>query len=148
MVETREVTLEGGDGSTAVTLVQLPSMRAVRLLPRLGRIVGPVFAAAGGGNLLEQDVSKLGSALDEMLQRLSPDELEALIRELLGNAKIGTKDLMPVFDNVFRGRTLQIFLLLKHALDLNYGDFSAALAGLYAQGRARAGASPSGSPQT
>lgn len=127
MVETREVEL---DGDTKITLVQLPSMRAIKLLPRLGRLIGPALSALASGNLMDANVAALGGALDEVLQRLTADELESLIRELLGNAKCGGKDLMPVFDNVFRGRTLQVFVVLKHALDLNFGDFSAALAGL------------------
>jgi hypothetical protein len=61
MVETREVTLL--DGDTAITLVQLPSMKRSASAAAAGpaRRAGLVRLLAGGGKLLEQDVSKLGA---------------------------------------------------------------------------------------
>ncbi len=116
-----------------------------RVIPIAGRI-GAVFLhlagakqGAGFGELLGADVltvlpqalPAIGQVFDEM-----PDgELETLTRELLSGAtcKVGNAGFIPLFgspggdafDSLMQGRTLEIWQLLWHALQVWYPDFFA-----------------------
>lgn len=111
---------------------QLPAMRALKLLNRLGRVVGPSLAAAVGamkGSLAETDVSALGEAAKQLFDRLAPEETEGLLRELFATVEVFSEDgtkkgpVMPQFDLVFQGEMLGVFALARVALEVNYGDF-------------------------
>lgn len=158
------------------TVQQLPGMRGVKALNRVGRALGPAFAAGlagvmqvadvkGGlktlklGNLGDMDVAKLGPALERMIatlfQNLSDDELEWMINEFTSQATVvvnGNEVVLDraVFDEVMRGRAGTVFKLLGFAFRVNYGSFSSALGDLVRpyMATALAQSSSEGSPKT
>lgn len=124
------------DGMT-FTVQQLPAMRALRLLNRLGRFFTPALASlvGGGGKLGQADVGALAAAAGGLFDRLSEDELERLTKDLLETATVAidgkdTGPVMPQFDLLFQGKMGAVLKLLAFALQVNYSDFSDALGGL------------------
>jgi hypothetical protein len=63
-----------------------------------------------------------------VLEHVSEDELVEITKKLLGSATINGKPLMPQFEIVLAGQVGTIFLLLKFALEVNYGSFLGDLA--------------------
>lgn len=114
---TEERTIDG----VRVTLTQLPAMRALKLLPRLGKILAPVLGH------LNTDVA---AALPLLFDRLTGEELEDITKELLSTALADGKPLLQVMDLVFQGRPETVLKVLKFALEANYRGFFSGLAGL------------------
>lgn len=127
------------DGMT-FTVQQLPAMRAQRLKPRIVSILaGPaakIGTVLGGARRLEDlDLGALAGAFDALAGKLSPDEYEAVTRELLETTLVqqgpNLIPLLPVFDDIMAGRTLTVDKLLLFAVEVNYGDFFDALRGAF-----------------
>lgn len=139
---------------------------AAALAPALAKAAGDsVGGALGAGKvntaaLLELDVAKLAAGVadgvGELFERLKPEDLQVILLELLSTARVvvcdgkGERivDLVKKsgagygpFDEVFRGRLLDLFRLAYFALELNYSDFYEGLADLKKRA-ARAAASP------
>jgi hypothetical protein len=98
-------------------------MRSLRLAARLGKVVGPALVGAlMTGGMSADALPALGTLFD----RLSPDELEVLTRELLASATVivdgKNAPVMDVFDSIFQGRLHEVLQLLRAALVLNYGE--------------------------
>lgn len=130
------------------TVQQLPATRSIRLLHRLGKLVGPGFTElASTGNLRSlsgADVSILIMGIVGILKESNEDALMAVIKELLvGTVAIpGPVDVTgPQFETHFQGRLLALFELLAFALEVNYGSFFGGLALALGQG-ASASTSP------
>lgn len=142
MIATQERTIDG----MKFTVTQLPAMKGLRTLNRIGRVLGPAFAkvagASGSGNVTDMDLSKLGDAVEALFERLTDDELEQLTRELLAQATCDGKLLMPQFDLILAGKVDVILQLLRFAFEVNYGNFFAGLAGMVAAGQAKPSPSP------
>lgn len=122
-ITTRELEL----GGKKFMLAQLPAMRALRLSARLGKMFGPALIGAIMAGGLNSDALP---ALATLFDRLSPEELEVLTRELLANATVIMTDdngrqqnapVMDVFDGLFQGRLQDVLQLLREALVLNFG---------------------------
>lgn len=123
-----------------------------RILPIAGRLVACFFRVLGiapdaeASQLAGMDVAKvLPQALPyvgEVLAAMPPGELEAITRALLGKAtfsKGGSKQLAlfggasgDVFDAVMRGKTIETWHLLWHALEVWYPDFFGRARALFA----------------
>lgn len=132
-------------GGRKYTVNQLPAMQAVRLLPRIGKAIGPVLgrvlsAAAGGGGL-SAALGKVdaGAAFATLFDTLTSAELEYLTRELLVGATVEYTDengrqtlaeLLKVFDVVMAGRIGDVFKVLFFAFKVNYANFSLAPSGM------------------
>lgn len=129
-------------GSNLFCVPALPAMRAFALQPRVAPAVATLVATLGemGGTLAEMDVAALGPAMSKFCAALPAAELEAVTRELLADATVDGVQLLPVFDAKMRGRTMDTWRLLWHALKVNYPDFFGLLAARRAGGEA---ASPS-----
>jgi hypothetical protein len=117
MLTTREDTIDG----LAVRTTQLPAMRAMKLIHRIGKAMAPLVAAIKGKD-------GLGPALQGMFQSLPEAEWEALIRELLANTVVEEKVLFhngssQNFDTVLGGKIGTVFKLLKLSLEVNFQDF-------------------------
>ena len=128
--QTVEKTLSLGGQERKITITQLPALRAVKLLTRLGRVAGPGLAMLASG-----DSGKLSEALQTIFGALSDAEVEHLIAELLfEGARIEVAgQMVPVktaFATEFAGEMLAIVEAVKLALEVNYGSFFAGLAGL------------------
>jgi hypothetical protein len=139
--QTIEKTIQLGGQDRKLTVTQLPSMRAVKLLARLGRVAGPGLALLASG-----DASRLGDAVRMLFAELSEAEVEHLIAELLfegARVEVGGQ-MVPVkvaFASEFAGEMLAIVEALKVALEANYGSFFGGLAGLIPAGLRRASGS-------
>jgi len=143
------------DGLT-FTVQQLPAMRSLKLLHRLGKTVGPAMLKALSGapdkapaKLGSMNVADMADGVALLFDRLSADDAESIVRELFETATVtengNTFQLMPVFDNVLAGRTATLFKAVKFALEVNYQDF---LPALLASAQAPLAVPPSGGLST
>ena len=107
----------------AVTVQQLPAMRAVKLSRRLAALLAPLAPALAA----DGDVSVLGEALGKALEAFSEKDLEALIKEVLEGATVEEdgkiSPLLPRFEDIFAGRVLLVYRVLIFALEVNFADF-------------------------
>jgi hypothetical protein len=128
-------------GEKTYSVTQLPAMRAMRLQARLLAVFGPALSQLVAGlkdvkSLARMDVSliapALGGAVESLMKRLTPEEAEALVRELLIGATVTVRvdgkpdrqaELLKLVDEEFRGRLLDLYALLGFALQVNYADF-------------------------
>lgn len=144
------------------TVQMLPAMRATLMVVRLGKLLGvPLLKslsgvqAGKGASLKNLDVGQLAQGVDELFGRLSEAEVEDLFKVFFETALV-KKDgkefpLLPNFDNALMGKPFTAFKALKFALEVNFGDFFAALPGLLAAagGDSTSGeTSPSAGPAT
>ena len=133
MIETKEKEI----GGMRFTVSQLPAMRALKTLNRIGRILGPAFAKASGaskgGDLGGTEIAAFADAIHILFDKLTDEELEGLTRALLDTATVDGKLLMPQFDTVMSGKVEVILQLLKFAFEVNYGNFFNAVRGLVSQ---------------
>jgi hypothetical protein len=127
-------TLERDIDGHRYAVTQLPAMRALRLLNRLGRVAGPALATLVDGGAAAPGA--LGLAAEGLFERLPDEELEAIVKELLASARADGKELLPQFDLHFQGCMSTLFRVLSFALEANYGGF---FADLVAAGRAMQG---------
>ena len=122
------------DDLGSVTVQQLPAMRAVKLSRRLIQIAAPAVAALKD---LSADASVLGDAISNALAEFSEKDLEALIKDLLETATIEQEGkiakVMPLFDELFRGKVFTLYKVLAFALEVNFADFFEPLRALKAK---------------
>lgn len=125
------------DGLT-FTVQQLPAMRSLKLMHRLGKTIGPALlkslsgAPSGAtvkvGNI---NVADMADGVALLFDRLSADDAESIVRELFETTMVTengqTFQLMPVFDNVLAGKMSTLFKAVRFALEVNYQDFLPAL---------------------
>lgn len=124
-----------------------PAMRSFALqqsiLPVAGRFAGVLAQVLGAGNMEEllkkEVVSVLPSVLPglgEIFSMMPPGELERITRTLLADATCAMADGAKVrifapagstggdlFDSLLKGKTIDIWRLLLHALEVWYPDF-------------------------
>lgn len=121
------------------TVQQLGGKRAMRLWTKLFRIVAPALAKTLEGNsltgmtLAKLDLKSLGDAVQLLTDKLTPDEFDAMRDELFETAfavwEGQTVPLNRMQDEIFAGRVLLAFKVLRFALEVNYGDFLGGLLG-------------------
>lgn len=147
MRETRSKDIDG----VTFTVQQLPALRASRLLFKLTKAVSPaVMKLAGAGdlrNLMRADTSALSEAASMLFQAFTPEEFDALVREVLEGATITvdgrTVAALPGVDLELAGKTATLMRGVWFALGVNFGDFFDVLRGLVAAGAAPATVIPS-----
>lgn len=135
MIQSRTVTLPTADHpeGESFTISQLPAMRGVRLFTRLGKVLGPALAQVGkvlssSGGLDTIELDALAPALGALFSNLEADVVEQLLRELFATVKVGTQDLLPVFDAKFAGRFDSVLKLAGASLEVQFGNFFGDLA--------------------
>lgn len=138
-------------------VAQLPAMRANKLLVRLGKVIGPALGKVsklmqgGAKSIADAELSAVGEAIEALFDKLTPEEFEAVTKELLAGASVtgaesvedggtgGKKvPLLPVFDRVMQGRTVTLGKLLAFAFEVNFADFFGVFRGLGDKARAAA----------
>lgn len=150
MREQKERTIDG----VTIRVQQLPAMRSVKLMHRLGRAIGPAMLQALAGADVKStkdfanakiNMGAIGDAIGSAFDRFSEDDLERLTRELFETATVTDKGkefpMMSVFDNVFAGKPGTVLKAIKFALEVNYQDFFGVL--LESVGQLAASPSPS-----
>lgn len=105
-----------------------------RIVPVVGGLIGAWSKLDGAADGMEA-IAAIAPAVGEAFTKLPPGELEALTRELLADAKVHgfpVKNAQAalfggpggdLFDTVFQGRTVDIWQLLWHAIQIWYPDF-------------------------
>lgn len=141
-------------GPNTFRVEQLPAMRSFvlqpRILPVAAEVVGLFLDTLGKAgktagevsiaSLLDMDLAATAetfvAAVARCCLKLPPSELETITRELLCGATCDGQLLFQfdgkpgTFDLVMRGRTIDTWRLLFFAVQVNYPDFSSAVADL------------------
>jgi hypothetical protein len=95
----------------------------------------------------------MGAAVPALFLKLTPEAFEGVQQDLLAycwvhDPELGRVELWPHFDRVLTGRPFAGMKLALWSFEVNYGNFSAALAAAVGQLRARAGArAPASTPE-
>lgn len=153
-IGSREYTVPTPSGMRSFALQQ----RIWPVAANLGAAIAPLLPAFDGAtNLADLDLADLAKTLPEALPLLGrvfgsmpPGELEAIVRELLRDAKC---DGLPLFgsakgdsfDGLMQGRTIETWNLLLHAMGVWYPDFFEGARGLLARRQKASEASSAGS---
>jgi hypothetical protein len=124
------------DGKT-YTIPQLPGRASLKMLNRLGKAIGPAFAALMGTvkaqgskpNLADLDFSAIGGAVEALFTNVSDEDLDYFIDNLLKDALVDNVKLLPQIDLLFQGSSDTLIKVLAFAVTANYANFSRALAG-------------------
>lgn len=133
-IKTKEQEFETSLGNVTIQVSQLGAIKAGLLLMRLKSKFGPPVIAVALGEQ-NKDPNAIGQAARDLLTSLDGDELVAITKELLtgGSAIVRhngeVTEVWPNFDSLFTGHLESWFKLLWFALELNYGNFFAALVG-------------------
>lgn len=126
-VEKKSRTIDGLE----ITITQLPYMRAARLLARLGRLAAPAIARVEkvlAGGLGDINVGAMLDAVSALLLVLSEEDIQELHEILLkDSAEYKGKPLWGQMDFLLAGQVATGMKILAFALEVNYGDFFAAL---------------------
>lgn len=114
-----------------VSTVQLPAMRSHRLLWRLGKVAPYVAAKLDFAKVDLNDFATLAPGVLELFGRLSVEESEALVKEILCattvtlDGKAIALTTTEMIDHVFSGKLGALYVVVAFALMVNYGDFIA-----------------------
>lgn len=118
-----------------VTSQQLPAMRALKLLPRLARLLAPALASLGTGKIdLQADVSSIANVLSQALEPLDDNQVEALSRDLLADTTVVLTDetgkrrnqtlgSVAAINSVFSGRLPAMLKAMALSVEVNFSDF-------------------------
>jgi hypothetical protein len=123
-----------------VTTTQFASVAGCRLWTRLLPMFLPALAALPDGqnlnNFGQMDLAKLAPALGAIAAKLTPDEFETTMLEVLaltqvtygrGNQRVNrTLDSVGAIDAVFDGAVGSIFKVMWFALEVNFDSFGIA----------------------
>lgn len=135
MLKTDERDIDG----LHVTSTQLPPMRSIALMTRMGRVVLPALAKLDGfslATLRQADLGSLGPMISDLFARLSDEDAARMIREILVATSVRTPDGKNVelindgaIDKAFAGRLPALLAAIKFALEVNYSGFFAGNSG-------------------
>ena len=124
----------------------LPAGKGVKLMLRIGKVLGPLAGLVGQPAELTSAVSEVAA---EVLARASEDDLEAIYRPLAESTLVHRTGpqgqamkprLVDIFDVEFAADYAALFQWLRMALEVNFGPLMQWLAALPTEGAARAGA--------
>jgi hypothetical protein len=121
----------------AVESTALPGLNAVRLKAKLAKKVFPAVGKFFSGikmktgakgvkaAISDLDLSGIGGAFESIAAEMEPDELEALILEILSQSRVDGKDVSDtdVFNVVFSRNMLFMYKVVLFSLEVNFGDF-------------------------
>lgn len=130
----------------AYEVTPCPAGVGLKLMLRLGKVLGPVAGLVGNREELE---AMAGAVVAEVLERASEEDLEAIWRPLAAHTQVTTSGpggevrrpkLAEVFDVWFAGDYAALAQWLMFALEVNFGPLWQWLATLPGAGAARADA--------
>lgn len=126
-------------GERAITIVQLPALRASATLLRLLEVLGPglstlakVADPAGGEKM---NLAALPEGVEKLFGRLNGQVFEELLIDMLNDATVTIEgERVPLdrtkVNTLFRGHVLELYKLFVFAVRVNFADFFDALGGL------------------
>lgn len=125
MLKTEDREIEG----LAVKTTQLPALRALNLMAKLGRVLAPIVGSVPGLSMQAFDLSRLGPALGLIFAQLNEGEASKLAREILVSTRVTvdgkfielTSD--AAINGVFDGRIPALLLTMGFVLEVNYSGF-------------------------
>lgn len=123
MLNAKDATIDG----IKFTVGQLPYFRAQRLMPRIGKALGPALAQgfkALQGNGGTGDLEDLATAIGLLFEHLTPDEFEGIQRELFSAVMVDGQPLEKAADIVLAGKPMTGLKVVAAALEVNFGNFS------------------------
>jgi len=120
MISTKEKLID--DRNIMVT--SYPGRRALTNKTRLIKLLGSSVARLFSSD--EPEFEMLGTAIDILVEKISPDELTKFMLELLCSTRIDGKEITETtFDNEFSGNLPLMYKILWFTLEVNYGNFFA-----------------------
>lgn len=129
--QTQRTSIEFSDRSVEVEITQLPGRRAILLLARLGRMLGPSIGSMAGKEMRPEN---MGALIGGVLQSLNDADFDAISKELLESARAdlaGNGSMVPVLPALngqyFIGEPAAILAMLAFALKVNFGSFGKGL---------------------
>lgn len=129
-LKTESIDLETSEGPKTFEVTQLTVLRATKMLTRLGRLLGPSLKDMKGGTDAEALKMLGAAAIGDLLARLEETEVERLLLDLLETTTVDGAPVKKQLDLLFAGSLVEMFKLAAFALQVNFGDFFAALADL------------------
>lgn len=111
-------------GEAVWTVSQFPATEGLAILTRLLKLVGPAMGAISrgeGGNV------EVGTFIALLIERLDEAETIALVKRLLKDTRKDGREVLPMFDLEFMGNYHTLLAVLGFVLEVNYGDFFAAM---------------------
>lgn len=104
-------------GGYEVTTTRLPPMRALKLAPKIIKLMTPLLhlQALAGGGLGNVDTSELTSAIDELVVQLDAKTIDLLCTELLARTSVVMPDAQRGVDRV-------VELDAPEMIDIAFGD--------------------------
>lgn len=121
MQGTKEVSLN----DTNYTFTQMPPTRALKVLNRIIKMVGPGVAQIWAGKGLDAGTDEaIPKVVQGLCNNMDEDKVIALIKdEIMDTVLIGGAKGSKVFDNHFTGKLGEMFKVMGIALEHNYKDF-------------------------
>lgn len=131
--ETKEQVIDG----VTYSVTQLTGTRSLKLFWKLVGVISGAGdslgkldpAALASGDVGDIDMSVAGGALGGIVSKLDPDQLDVVVKELLGTLTIDGRDAGPLFESHFAGKVFRMLKVVKFALGVHFGDFRDALRG-------------------
>ena len=111
-------------GEGVWTVTQFPATEGLAILTRLLKLVGPAMGALARGEAGQVEV---GTFLAALIERLDEADTVALVKRLLKDTRKDGREVLPVFDIEFMGNYHTLLSVLGFVLEVNYGDFFAAM---------------------
>jgi hypothetical protein len=107
---------------------QFSASKGLKMLHRLGKILGPSLSSLAGMNSENLQADMLGSAIGSLFANCSEAEFETTVKELLTTTTIDGRAIN--FDLDFAGDLGSLFKLLAFVLKVQYGNFFDGLPGI------------------
>lgn len=108
---------------------QFPAMRGWKVFTKLAKGVFPAIAGLAGSvkdwdnDDIDLDREGLVEAVKYIVTELDENKSEALIRDLLELTWCDGQEVMPQFDNLFKGDYGTLFKVLAFSVEVNYKSF-------------------------
>lgn len=138
-LKTESTEIETSEGTKTFEVTQLTAIRSVRMLTRIGNLLGPALKEMKGAapDLAQPDALKMlgAAAIGDLLSRLNENDVEKLLRDLFETVTVEGAPVKSQLDMLFAGNVAGMFKLAAFCLQVNFGDFFSALGGLVKQAK-------------
>lgn len=119
MIKTEDTSISGA----IYSVTQLPARRALKLLAKISKIIGPASGEFMAGASSDND-EHFSKAIKLLLSEIDDKTFDVFVLEMLqGTRKNGVEITQSVFDMEFAGDLNTLFLVLKFVIEVNFRDF-------------------------
>lgn len=100
---------------------QFSASKGLRMVHRVGKILGPSLSQLSGMKQDELEADKLGAAIQALFSNCTELEFQQTVKELLEGV---TRDGKPInFDIDFSGELMHLFKVLMFVFKVQFGNF-------------------------